>query len=103
MLPYLILVDLAVWIFYISKGFIGSKIKAELDIIKNKDQISKRYLELENKKTVPDIKLIETLSDTIFVPESVTGEAINRIFNSIISILSRSAKRSILSSNKEKF
>lgn len=102
MLPYLILVDLAVWIFYISKGFIGSKIKAELDIAKSKDQISKKYLELEKKKTVPDIELVETLSDTIFVPESVTGSTINRIFNSIISNLSRSAKRSILSLNKKK-
>ena len=101
MLPYLILVDLAVWIFYISKGFVGSKIKAELDITRNKEQISKKYSELEKKKTIPDIKLVETLSDTIFVPESVTGSMINRIFNSIISILSRSAKRSILSDKKK--
>ena len=32
------------------KGFLFAKIKAELDIRKNKKQIDKKYLELENKK-----------------------------------------------------
>jgi len=32
----LMLVDLFVWMFYISKGFLGAKIRAELDILKEK-------------------------------------------------------------------
>ena len=40
----LALVDLFVWAFYFSKGFLGSKIKAELDIRKNKDIIKKNIL-----------------------------------------------------------
>ena len=94
----LILVDIMVWFFYLSKGFIRSKIKAELDIIKNKKHISKKYDELESKKIIPDIELIKSFPDTIFVPENVSGITTNKIFNSILSSLSKMAKRSILSS-----
>jgi len=38
----LILVDLFVWAFYFSKGFLGVKIKAELDIRKNKKKYRKK-------------------------------------------------------------
>ena len=50
----LMLVDLFVWIFYISKGFLNAKIRAELDILKNKKIIENKYLELEKKKIIPD-------------------------------------------------
>ena len=46
----LILVDLFVWAFYFSKGFLGAKIKAELEIWKNKKIIEKKYSELEKKE-----------------------------------------------------
>jgi len=46
----LILVDLFVWMFYFSKGFLGAKIKAELDLKRNKRFIRKKYEELEQKK-----------------------------------------------------
>ena len=57
----LMLVDFFVWMFYFSKGFLGVKIKAELDIKKNKKIIDKKYNELENKKIVSDIELIRNL------------------------------------------
>ena len=94
----LILVDIMIWAVYLSKGFLGSKIRAELDILKSKDQIKKRYEVLEKKKTVPDIELIESFQDTISVPEPVSGSLFSKLFNSVISNLSRSLKRSILSS-----
>ena len=97
LLPSLILVDIIIWFFYLSKGFIGSKIRAELDIIKNKEHISKRYRELENKKIVPDVELITSFPDTLYVPANVSGYATNKIFNSILSTLSKAAKRSFLS------
>jgi len=43
----LCLVDLFVWFFYISKGFLGAKIKAELDIRRNRKFIETKYQELE--------------------------------------------------------
>ncbi len=91
----LILVDLFVWAFYISKGFLGVKIKAELDIIKNKKFIEKKYLELENKKTISDIELIKNFPDEIFVPSNVSQQSMNVTFNSILTKLSKKIKEKI--------
>ena len=97
MLLSLIAVDIITWFFYLSKGFIGSKIKADLDIIKNRKHISEKYQELENKKIVPDAELIKSFPDNIFVPQNVSSNTTNNIFNSILSKLSKSAKSAILS------
>jgi len=88
----LLLVDFFVWIFYISKGFLGAKIKAELDIRKNKKHIKEKYLELENKKVIQDNELIKTFPDKIFVPTNVAKGNINNSFNSILEKLSKKAK-----------
>jgi len=97
MLPSLLLVDFFVWFFYLSKGFVGAKIKADLDILRNKKSIEKKYQELESKKIVPDKELIKKFPDEIFVPVDVTEGSVNRRFNSILSRLSKRAKKSILS------
>ena len=97
MLPSLLLVDFFVWFFYLSKGFVGSKIKADLDILRNKESIEKKYQELESKKIVPDEELIKKFPDEIFVPVDVTESSVNRRFNSILSRLSKRTKKSILS------
>ena len=97
MLPSLLLVDFFVWFFYLSKGFVGSKIKADLDILRNKKSIEKKYQELESKKIVPDEELVKKFPDEIFVPVDVTDGSVNRRFNSILSRLSKKAKKSILS------
>jgi GT2 family glycosyltransferase len=92
----LLLIDCFVWIFYISKGFLFAKIKAELDILKNKKIIEKKYLELENKKIISDEKLIKEFPDKIFVPINVTKGNINNLFNSILEKLSVKVKKKIL-------
>ena len=91
----LILVDLFVWAFYFSKGFLGVKIKAELDIRKNKKNIEKKYHELEGKKIISDIELIKKFPDEIFVPKNVSQQSINITFNSILTKLSKKIKESI--------
>ena len=97
MLSSLILVDILVWIFYFYKGFLGSKIKAELDIYKNRNHISKKYNELESKKIVPDVELIKLLPDDIYVPANVSSVTTNNFFNKILATLSKKAKQAILS------
>lgn len=96
MRPYLWLVEIMVWIFYISKGFLNAKIKAELDIIKNKDHILHKQQELEAKKKVPDSRLIELFPDEIFVPKNVSGGIGSHIFNSLLRSASQKAKNRIL-------
>ena len=97
LLPSLILVDILVWLFYLYKGFLGSKIRAELDIIRNKEHIAKRHKELESKKLVSDVELIKSFPDDIYVPINVSSVTTNNFFNSILSKLSRKAKSSIFS------
>jgi len=92
----LCLVDLFVWFFYISKGFLGAKIKAELDIRRNRKFIETKYQELEKKKTVPDEKLIQEFPDEIFVPINVSDNFMNGSFNSVLSKLSKKVKKKII-------
>jgi len=92
----LCLVDLFVWFFYISKGFLGAKIKAELDIRRNRKFIETKYQELEKKKTIPDEKLIQEFPDEIFVPTNVSDNFMNEPFNSILSKLSKKVKKKII-------
>ena len=92
----LCLVDLFVWFFYISKGFLGAKIKAELDIRRNRKFIETKYQELEQKKIVPDEKLIQEFPDEIFVPTNVSDNFMNGSFNSVLSKLSKKVKKKII-------
>ena len=93
--PTLLLVDFFVWMFYLTKGFLGSKIRAELNIIKNRKKIQKRYEELESKKIISDKELIIKFPDSLYVPSNVSGKNINSVFNSLIERLSKTAKKSL--------
>ena len=92
----LMLVDFFVWMFYLSKGFLGVKIRAELDIRKNKQLIEKKYNELESKKIIPDIELIKKFPDEIFVPTNVSQQSMNITFNSILTKLSKKVKKNLI-------
>ena len=92
----LVLVDLFVWAFYLSKGFLGAKIKAELEIRRNKEFIRDRFYELEKRKTVSDKELIRDFPDKIFVPANVSQESMNQTFNSILTRLSKKIKDKII-------
>ena len=92
----LFLVDLFVWVFYISKGFLGAKIKAELDIRNNKKLIEKKYTELEDLKIISDDKLIQEFPDQIFVPTNVSEQSMNNKFNSVLTRLSKKIKDKII-------
>ena len=91
----LMLVDLFVWVFYFSKGFLGAKIKAELEIRKHKEIIKKKYYELEKKKNVSDNVLIRNFPDAIFVPTNVSQESMNQTFNSVLTKLSKKIKEKL--------
>ncbi|NDB33719.1 MAG: glycosyltransferase family 2 protein, partial [Nitrososphaeria archaeon] len=71
--PYLMQIEFMIWLFYFSKGFLGTKIRAELNIRKNKKHILEKYQELESKKIISDSELVKTFPDEIFVPKNVSG------------------------------
>ena len=91
----LMLIDLFVWAFYFSKGFLGAKIKAESEIRKNKENIEKKYQELESRKIISDKELIKHFPDEIFVPTNVSQQSMNQTFNSILTRLSKKVKKKI--------
>ena len=92
----LFLVDLCVWLFYLSKGFLGAKIKAELDIFRNRKAIKIRHKQLEKIKTISDKELIKNFPDKIFVPKNVSEPIFNQLFNNILSVLSKKVKKKII-------
>ncbi len=92
----LFLVDLCVWLFYLSKGFLGAKIKAELDIFRSRKAIKIRHNQLEKIKIVPDKELIKKFPDEIFVPKNVSGQIFNQLFNNMLSALSKKVKKKII-------
>ena len=67
-----------------------------MDIRRNKKIIEKKYIELENKKIIPDIELIKNFPDEIFVPTNVSQQSLNLKFNSILTKLSKKVKKSII-------
>jgi len=88
-------VDFLVWLFYLSKGFLKAKIRAELDVKRNKTKIQNKYDELEKLKTIPDRDLIKQFPDEIFVPINVSQNSMNDKFNSILTKLSKNVKDKI--------
>ena len=93
--PTLMLVDILVWLFYLSKGFLGAKIRAELDLRKNRKKILERYEHLEHLKKISDKDLVMDLPDVIHIPLNVTGKNTNGAFNKLLVRLSQRAKKAI--------
>jgi GT2 family glycosyltransferase len=95
MYPSLLIIEILVWFFYLKKGFLWSKIKAEFEILRNKKHIKKKYDELESKKLISDSDLIMRFPDEIFVPKNISDEYESKLFNSILSKLSKKVKRKL--------
>lgn len=95
MLPALILVDIAVFFFYLKKGMLKQKIQATFNILKNWGRIQQKYNQIQKERKIDDKTLIRDFSDQIYVPKQVSGIENNALFNKFISKLSRSARRII--------
>ena len=89
MLPSLILVDIAITLFYLKKGFLSAKIKANLNILKNFNTISKNYNFVQKNRIVDDNELIKKFTNKIEVPQCVINKDNNNILNKIFEKLSR--------------
>ena len=92
----LFFVDILVWFAYVLKGFTKSKIRADKDIRKNMELIKKRQKELESMRKISDEELIAKFPDTIFLSNNISGGISNKIFNLIITRLSRTTKKNLL-------
>jgi|TARA_B110001454_G_scaffold127604_1_gene118975 GT2 family glycosyltransferase len=91
----LLITEFLIWIVYISKGFLSAKIKAELDLIKNKELIIKKQKEIENEKVISDIELINTFPNRIEIPKFVSDNFLTQLFVNSIEKLSKKAKNKL--------
>ena len=93
-LPSLILVDIAVSLFYLKNGLFSEKIKASFSILKNLGSIRARYNVIQKKRIVDDKKIISYFKDEVILPKGTNIE--NKIpFNSILRILAQLSRRVI--------
>ena len=91
----LFLLDILVWVSYFFKGFLLVKIKAELEIRKNKIKIEEKYLELEKIKLISDQEMIKKFSDEIWIPKDVSNNFFNKLFNLTLKKLSINARKKL--------
>ena len=92
MIPSLILVDIAITLFYLKKGFILSKIRANIDILKNSKTILKNHSMIQKSRIINDTELIKEFTNDIEIPQWVVEEENNVLLNKIfekVSVLSR--------------
>ncbi len=94
-LPSLVIIEIVIIIYFLSKGMIKEKIRAINYILKNHKIINKKYLEIENKKIVTDKSIIEKLSNVIDIPIEVSGSTTSILFNKTINFLGKITKKII--------
>ena len=89
MLPSLILVDIAVSLFYLKKGMFITKIKTSLNILKNLRKISKKYKKIQSNRTSSDKEILNIFQNEIQVPKWVASEENSESFNNLLNKLSK--------------
>jgi GT2 family glycosyltransferase len=92
MIPALIMVDIAVFFFYLSKGLIKMKILADIEIIKNIKTINKKYSENQKIKNISDKEIIYLFKNEVNAPGWVVNNKINSLFNNFLKIISKITK-----------
>ena len=98
-LPELILVEIAVLVFYTAKGLLIQKIKANLNIIQNRKKIKEKYNEIHKYKKIQDREIVEFFKDEIIIPSELSRIAKGSMFLNLITKLSKRAKNKILTSS----
>jgi GT2 family glycosyltransferase len=89
MIPGLILIDIAVFFFYLSKGMGKIKISADLEILKNLKNINKKYKNNQKIRKINDKELINQFKNEVMVPKWVIKDGTNIFFNRFLVIISK--------------
>ena len=89
LLPSLILVEIAMFFFYLKKGMLKFKFKATLDILKNWKHIKSKYIEIQKFRMVEDKEIIQNFTDHIDIPLAISESISKNFFNKFIQKLSK--------------
>ena len=93
-LPSLVIVDIAMFFYLLSKGLGSTKIKAFFSILKMYSRIKKRQSTLSKLKIVSDKKIIEQFVDFVEIPQNMEENPSNFLSRSLES-LSKFARKII--------
>ena len=91
-LPGIIITEIMIFFFYLSKGLIKEKISSYGNILKNRKLLKDKYAELELKKIIPDKEIIKKFQDQIEITSEVASSSSSNFFNKMLGYLSKSSK-----------
>ena len=89
MIPGLLLVDIAVLFFYLSKGLGKMKLSADIEILKNMKKINDKYKQNQKIRKVSDRELINQFKNEVLVPQWVMNDKTNEFFNRFLVVISK--------------
>ena len=95
MLPALLIIDIAVFLFYITRGIGKMKILADWEILKNSKTINRKYAQNQKIKQVPDSELIKQFKNELLVPTWIINQKKNIFFNSFLISITKITKKFI--------
>ncbi len=95
MIPALLIIDIAVFFFYMTRGIGKMKILADLEILRNLKIINKKYVSNQNIKKVDDSILIKQFKNNIAVPAWIINNNNNNFLNNIVILLAKITKKLI--------
>jgi GT2 family glycosyltransferase len=98
LIPFMVVVEIGILLFYLKKGMIVEKLRTYDYIIKKQKYLKERYTSLHANQIMGDQVLIKQFSDAVWVPAEVFEKNINSLFNRILTKLSRCAKSFVQSS-----
>jgi len=95
MLPSLIIVDIAVSFFYLSKGVLRMKFHADFEILRNLKSINKKYTQIQKYKKLSDHELIHQFKNEVNVPQWILNNKTNHFFNNFLVSISKLSRKFI--------
>ncbi len=95
MLPALLIIDMAVFLFYITRGIGKMKILADLEILRNLKTINRKYAHNQKIKQVSDSELIKQFKNEILVPTWIINQKRNNFFNRFLTSITKITKQLI--------
>ncbi|MGY5148942.1 MAG: glycosyltransferase family 2 protein [Candidatus Nitrosopumilus sp. bin_68KS] len=93
MLPSLLIIDVAVLFFYVTRGIGKMKILADWEILRNLKIINSKYAQNQKIKCVPDSTLLKQFKNELLVPAWVLDQKKNNLFNNFLISIAKITKR----------
>lgn len=87
-LPYLILFEIGMFFFLLSKGLAIPKIKSAFAILKLKEDIKKKKEETEKYRKISDSEIVKNFTTEFYYPESLVKGGKRSVISKIIENLS---------------